>query len=704
MGVKPIRRTYRLETPSPRPVTGRGRPQPLGASRRPEGVNFAVFGRHATAVSLVLFRPRGLRGEIRLDPQRNRTGDVWHVLVEGAPGATLEYAWRFDGPHDTRAGHRFRRTRLLVDPYARVVAGAEAWQQTELDATPGPLERLVRPRRSVLNEDDFDWGDDRPPAIHLADSVIYELHVRGFTRHASSGVPDPGTFRGVIDKIPYLRDLGVTAVELMPVTEFEENLNPRIDPETGKRLWNFWGYDPIGFFALKSSYASTPQGGGPIREFRRMVRALHAAGIEVILDMVFNHTGEGDAAGPTVSLRGLDNAVYYMLDPDSGEYLDFTGCGNTVNCNHPVVRDLIVDALRYWVTEMHVDGFRFDLASILARGTDGAALPDPPLLERIAADPVLAGAKLIAEAWDASGLYQVGAFPHWGRWAEWNGHFRDDVRRFVRGDAGMVPRLATRLAGSSDLYHEVDRGPYHGVNFVTCHDGFTLADLVSYENKHNERNGEGNADGNPVNFSWNCGFEGPSPSPEVNRLRRRQMKNLIALLMMSQGVPMILAGDELGRTQHGNNNAWCHDGPLSWIDWGLLERNRDMFRFVRGMIRFRREYPLLRRREFFEDGTGEVLWHGLHPGRPDWSDEARMLGMQLVDERRRQELLLLAHAAPAGALVELPACRISRRWTRFVDTRLRPPDEIVEQRPRPELPEQRTYPLGAHSLVILVGE
>ncbi|HJZ56435.1 MAG TPA: alpha-amylase family glycosyl hydrolase, partial [Gemmataceae bacterium] len=448
----------------------------------------------------------------------------------------------------------------------------------------------------------YDWGNDFPPLIPLEESVVYELHVRGFTCHPSSGVAHPGTYLGLIEKIPYLKWLGVTAVELMPVFEFDECDCPFTNPQTGERLLNFWGYNPIAFAAPKAAYAATAPVHGQTREFRDMVRALHAAGIEVILDVVFNHTGEGDDRGRTFSFRGLDNELYYLLD-EHGRYLNFSGVGNTVNCNHPVVRDLLMTCLRYWVGDMHVDGFRFDLASVLGRDRRGNVMVEPPVIESITEDGVLADTKLIAEPWDAGGLYQVGRFPFGRRWSEWNGQYRDDVRRFWRGDAGFAPTIASRICGSSDIYQWSGRLPRHSVNFVTCHDGFALWDLVSYDAKHNEANGEGNRDGLNDNYSWNCGAEGPSDDLKLNALRKRQAKNLMTTLMLSQGVPMLLAGDEFLRTQKGNNNAWCQDNDISWVNWKLADENADFLRFTRELIWLRRRHPALRRRRFF---TGEI--------------------------------------------------------------------------------------------------
>ena len=678
----------------------RGHPLPYGSAARRDGVNFSVFSSRATAVTLVLFLP-GEDGpvlELPLDPRTNRTGEVWHVFVEGIdPG--IEYAFRADcQPNPAPNLLRFDADKMLIDPYSKSVAGLETWG--EVAAEKGRLERL----RSRVVDEEFEWGHEHPLEIPLADSIIYELHVRGFTRHPSSGVSHPGTFRGVVEKIPYLKELGITAVELMPVTEFEEGDNPRRNLLTGEPLRNYWGYQPVSFFAPKASYA---RDGGPaqaVREFKEMVKALHEAGIEVILDIVFNHTAEGDERGATFCWRGLDNPTYYLLDPP-GRYLNYSGCGNTMNCNHPVVRFMILAALRYWVTEMHVDGFRFDLASILGRGRDGEVLPNPPILEAIAADPVMAHVKLIAEAWDAAGLYQVGSFPSWGRWAEWNGRYRDEVRRFVRGDAGMSGLLATRLAGSSDLYRGSGRAPWHSINLVTSHDGFTLRDLVSFNAKHNWENGEGNTDGQDDNLSWNCGEEGPSASPDVSARRERQTRNFLTLLFCSQGVPMILAGDEIGRTQRGNNNAYCQDNETSWLDWSMLGTNADLFRFTARLVRFRKAHPSLRRRTFFDDDPEPaVRWHGPGNGEPAWGDGSRALGMHLLASDVDEAIFLMANADAEEQRFTLPSLAVERSWHRFVDTSLAPGEDALE--PGQEAPlarSSRVYTVGPRSVVVLVS-
>ncbi|HVY95141.1 MAG TPA: glycogen debranching protein GlgX [Bryobacteraceae bacterium] len=658
----------------------RGSPLPFGATVLRGGINFSIFSRHATSVTLILFFPGEDEPlvEFPFDPHLNRTGDVWHAFLLGLdPG--IHYAFRMErSPNFSPEIFRFDGRNVLLDPYARALSGSS-------------------PRRAALIDNHFDWEFDQPLNIPLADSVIYEMHVRGFTRHPSSGVSKPGTFAGVIEKIPYLQTLGVTAVELMPIFEFDET------PE--QPCVDYWGYNPISFFAPKASYASEGGDDGAIREFKTMVKRLHAAGIEVIVDAVFNHTAEGDEHGPTYSFRGIDNPIYYMLQPGSGRYLNYSGCGNTLNCNHPVARDLISDVLRYWVTEMHVDGFRFDLASVLGRAQDGSVLSSPPLLEHLALDPVLAQTKLIAEAWDAAGLYQVGTFPAWRRWAEWNGKFRDDIRSFVKGDPGMVSALATRLVGSPDLYASNAREPWHSVNFITCHDGFTLADLVSYNDKHNEANGEQNRDGTTANYSWNCGAEGFSSSAEINALRSRQARNLATLLMLSHGVPMLLAGDEAGRTQRGNNNAWCQDNEISWFDWDLCEQNAGLLRFFRLLIQLRRDHPLLRRGTFASGSQSPVVeWHGVRLHAPDWSSESRSLAMHLHGrpDNRQDHIFLIANAHWDAHAFELPVVA-GWTWRRSIDTSRDTPLEIMDPGKAEVLRNPATYLAGPRSVVVLLG-
>jgi isoamylase len=706
-------------------AVSRGHPLPLGATLKRGGINFAVFSKHATLVTLVLFIPgkEDPVAEFPLDPRFNRTGYTWHVFVGGLdPG--IEYGYRAERqPNDHQHIHRFDVSKILIDPYAKALSGGETWGRP-VDA---PYEHgsrsWVRQRHCLVVDNGFDWGFDQPLNIPLADTIIYELHVRGFTQHKSSGVQHRGTYAGLIEKIPYLNALGVTAVELLPVNEFDETENDRMNALTGEPLLNFWGYHSISFFSPKASYAAKNRNGAQVAEFKSMVKAMHSAGIEVILDVVFNHTGEGDERGPTLSFRGLDNAVYYLLDPATGAYHNYSGCGNTLNCNHPVVRDMILDALRYWVTEMHVDGFRFDLASILGRGQDGSVLANPPLLERIAADPVLGNTKLIAEAWDAAGVYQVGAFPAWGRWAEWNGKFRDHVRRFVKSDPGMVSELASRMMGSPDIYQGNGMGAHHSINFVTCHDGFTLADLVSYNEKHNEANGEEGKDGANDNESWNCGWEGPTPTDNRNNnfgisfeqiegLRRRQVRNLATILLLSRGVPMILAGDEMGRTQLGNNNSYCQDNEISWIDWDLAEKNADLLRFFRLLIAFRKSHLSLRHKSF-TDRPGEpgftVTWHGITPYKPDWSSESRNIAVQISekapeDPSKITDIYISANAYWDRLVLTLPPLTGKRRWFRALDTGLESPDDISEQGDEPCLQDQYMYKIRSRSVVVLVGK
>ncbi len=674
----------------------RGHALPFGATIERGGINFSIYARHATDVILVFFLP-GAEHEIAafpLDNKINRTGDVWHVFVAGLnPG--VEYAYRIDGPKTFP--HCYNADLLLADPYAIALNGRVAWADRRHVNTPF--------RRAILVNKEYDWGFDQPINRPLADSIIYELHVRSFTQDKSSKVKNPGTFRGIIEKIPYLVELGVTAVELLPITEFDELDNDRNNPENGSALRNLWGYHPLSFFAIKSGYAAGKLPGSEINEFKDMVKALHAVGIEVILDVVYNHSGEGDHRGPAYSLKGIDNSTYYMLSGD-GSYMNFSGCGNTINCNQPYVRHFIMDSLRYWVTEMHVDGFRFDLASILGRDQQGNVLDSPPLLEQIAGDPVLASTKLIAEAWDAAGLYQVGSFPNWGRWAEWNGHFRDDIRRFVRGDFGMVGKLANRLAGSSDLY-QFGRDPGHGINFVTSHDGFTLHDLVSYNDKHNWNNGEANCDGDNNNLSWNCGVEGETDNVDINNLRGRQIRNLATLLLLSRGVPMILAGDETGRTQQGNNNSYCQDNNISWLNWQGLAENSGLYRFFRLLIAFRKSHDLLRHDSFtIKDGLGlQIQWHGHQLGQPDWGAGSRSIAAHMFGSTSSgvfPDIYLIANAHSESTEFQLPKSS-NQKWHRFIDTSLPGELAIMDNNALAVLNDQHCYRVMDRSVVVLIS-
>jgi glycogen operon protein len=687
-------------------ATRPGRRYPSGATVEDEGVNFSVFSRHATGAELLLYEharsPEPFQ-IVRLDPDINHTFFSWHVLVVDLPPGT-HYTWRMQGPCDPKgSGWRFDSRVELVDPWARAVNGCN-WDRWERQRTG------VRPHdspRGVVLADDYDWEGDRPLHIPAEEMIIYELHVGGFTRHDSSGVRFPGTFAGVVEKIPYLKALGITHVELMPVMAFDEQDVP--EPVWDQGLTNYWGYSTYSFFSPHPGYCIAPREGTHRSEFRDMVKALHRAGIGVILDVVFNHTAEGGAGGPAMNFKGFGNETFYMLDEiDKSIYLEFTGCGNTVNANHPFVSRFILDCLEYWVREMHVDGFRFDLASALARDENGHPMPNPPLLWGIELSDVLARTEIIAEAWDAAGLYQVGTFPGY-RWMEWNGRYRDSLRRFVRGDPGIVGEVASRISGSSDLYQANLRLPINSVNFITCHDGFTLWDLVSYEQKHNQANGEGNRDGCNHGLSWNCGVEGEARDPQILALRRRQAKNFLALLFLSQGVPMLLAGDEVLRTQGGNNNAWCQNSPTAWFDWRLLERNADILRFVCEMIALRRRHPALKRRRFLTGrpvgGTDrpDIAWHGLELGDPQWNDpECRTLAFTLAGIADGEEdLHVLLNMSDEPRLFELP--RLSaRRWHLAVETHRPTPEDIAVP------PEQRpvtatSHPVCERSLVVLEG-
>jgi len=654
-------------------IRKRGYPLPGGVSRLEEGINFTIFSRHATSVTLVVDHwPKGakrpIRLEFKLDPSENRTGDMWHILL-ATHQQNFNYGYRINGPSNpTGKGLIYDDEKILIDPYCRALLPRTWGEIAEYGQK--PCCRIITP--------DFDWQKDRPLKTPLSETIIYELHVRGFTNDISSGVAAPGSFLGIIEKIPYLKDLGITAVELMPVTEFDENDILFQDPNTGKRLKNFWGYNPVSFFAVNSGYAHDPL--RAIDEFKSMVLALHQAGIEVYLDMVYNHTGEGGYEGITSSFRGIDNTIYYLLDKEKN-YLNFSGCGNTVNCNHPVVRHLIRDSLRYWVTEMHIDGFRFDLASILGRDQQGNVLPNPPMIDAIGEDPVLRDTKMIAEAWDAAGMYQVGSFSKDPRWAEWNGRFRDDVRAFMIGKEDTVTHLATRIAGSSDLYQSSGRGPLCSINFLTSHDGFTLRDLVSFDQKHNQANGENNRDGDNHNISWNTGIEGLDCSAPIQRLRLRRLKTFTVLLLFSQGIPMICAGDEFGRTQNGNNNAWCQDNRTSWLDWSLLKKNQGFHRFFKACIALRKKHPLFRREDFFHQAdmvsdthqVQEITWQYLNPGEQNWATNCHGLAflLQATTVKKASSdffVMLNGNRDQTLSFSVPPPQKKGRTWYKIIDT------------------------------------
>jgi glycogen operon protein len=684
-----------------------GKPFPFGATLVPGGVNFSVFSRHATSCVLVLFKKNEREPMVEIPfPDSFRIGNVFCMVVFNLDCENIEYGFRMDGPFDPGNGHRFDKSKVLLDPYAKAVGGRSVWGDPPDWNNPFPY-------RSRLVFEDFDWEDDRPLEIPIEDLVIYETHIRSFTCHPSSGVKHPGMYAGIAEKIPYLKDLGINCVELMPVYEFDEFENSRRNPVTGETLYNYWGYSTVGFFAPKAGYAASGRFGMQVDEFKNLVKQLHAGGIEIILDVVFNHTAEGNEQGPTISFRGIDNQTYYMLTPE-GYYFNFSGCGNTLNCNNPIVRNMVLDCLRYWASEYHVDGFRFDLAAILGRDPSGAPLPNPPLLETLAFDPVLGRCKLIAEAWDAGGLYQVGSFPAYGRWAEWNGKYRDDVRRFIKGDAGTAGGAAQRIQGSPDLYDANGRGPTASINFITCHDGFTLRDLFSYNGKHNDANGERNQDGANDNYSWNCGEEGETANAEVNALRQRLTKNAVTVLMLSQGVPMLLMGDEVGRSQQGNNNAYCHDNEMNWMDWGFQATNAGILRFVKNMIAFRKAHPILRARDYLckrpfnGEGYPALTWHGVRAWNADFSSGSRILAFMYCDARGGTASGSAVYAAMNSYWETLPfeppPPLGAQKWHVAVNTFMSSPADIYEPGGEPMVENQGQILVGPRSVVVLISK
>ncbi len=663
------------------------------------GVRFVVFSRSATEMRLLLYdeiddlEPAQV---IEFDARSDRWGDIWSVFIKGLKPGQL-YHFQANGPWNPENGHRFDPQARLIDPYAKALAGT--YQV-------GP-DNLVRPPKCVVVDDYFDWDGDRHLKRELSESVIYEMHIRGFTKHPSSNVENPGTYLGVIEKIPYLKSLGVTAVELMPVHEF-----PMLHYDgTAGVHQNYWGYDPMAFFAPHRGYATDCTPGAQVNEFKRMVKALHAAGIEVILDVVFNHTCEGNERGPTLSFKGLENNIYYMLENDRQLYKNFSGCGNTVNGNHPIVRELIFHCLRHWVHNYHIDGFRFDLASILSRDRNGELVSNPPLVELIGEDPMLRDTKIIAEAWDAAGAYQVGSFGGL-RWAEWNGRFRDDVRGYWNGEMGSRNAFSTRLSGSSDLYGSDGRAPYCSINFVTSHDGFTLNDLVSYNDKHNLANGEDNRDGDNHNFSNNFGVEGPTSNQEIESLRLRQIKNFWVTTLLSQGVPMIVAGDEFRRTQQGNNNAYCQDNEISWLDWNLCEENEGLLRFCRELIKFRLNQPTVRQTKFLSGGPHEqgllpdVSWFDQHGVSIDWQGNFLPLTSLLTAptlESSGDDIILMCN--PTGNPIDFRVPRIAshKRWQLFVDSAADSPRDLFTNRDGPRINVSAAIQLVSHSLKVLIA-
>ena len=685
-------------------VTDAGSAHPLGITVYPHGVNFSMFSQDATEVDLLLFdHPAAVEPVqvIRLDPFRNKTFHFWHVFVRDCGPGTF-YAFRVDGPMDVASGRRFNSNKVLIGLYARGIC-RHLWKRA--DAV-GPQDNLATSMRcAIVDASRYDWEGDRPLGRPIHETIIYELHVGGFTRSPTSGVQHPGTFKGLIDKIPYLQSLGVTAVELLPVFEFDDSdvsLNP-----AGEVIRNYWGYSTVGFFSPHSGYCVDGTGASHADEFRDLVKALHKAGLEIILDVVFNHTDEGDEHGPTESFRGFDNRTFYVLDADDpSTYANYSGVGNTFNANHPLSQKFIVDCLRYWVEEMHVDGFRFDEGSILARGEDGAPLVHPPVIWQIELDDALAETKMIAEAWDAAGLYQVGHFPG-DRWAEWNGQYRDDVRGFLRGEPGLTGPIAARLGGSADIYQARGQTPENSVNFVTVHDGFTLNDLVSYDRKHNEANGEANRDGIDRNLSWNCGVEGPTTDTAIEALRARQIRNAVTILLLSRGVPMLLAGDEIRRTQGGNNNAYNQDNPTSWVDWTGVESNEDVLRFLRRMIAFRKAHPALSRPCFYtgqtnERGMADIVWHGTRLNSPGFdSPDGRALACTIAGFGGDADLHVMMNMFWEPLTFDVPVDP-RRSWRRAIDTFAeRPADTTNAGEETPVV--GATCTVQARSIVVLLG-
>lgn len=666
----------------------------FGAVAIPGGVNFTIHTHGATSCELLLFHRKAEEPYAVIPfPESYRIGFCYSMIVFDLDIEEFEYAYRLDGPYDEKKGLRFDKNKILLDPYARAVTGQSQW---------GHVNNAQHGYRARVVQSNFDWGDQRHHSIPMEDLIIYELHVRGFTMDESSGVKHHGTFEGLREKIPYLKELGINAVELMPIFEFDEMRDVRLIDEN--ELIDFWGYNPVSFYAPNTSYCSSMEYNREGLELKTLIKDLHDNGIEVILDVVFNHTAEGNEFGPCFSFKGFDNNIYYMLTPD-GHYYNFSGCGNTLNCNHPVVRDMILECLRYWVIEYRVDGFRFDLASILGRNDDGTPLSQPPLLRSLAFDSILGNVKLIAEAWDAGGLYQVGSFPSWKRWAEWNGRYRDDMRRFLKGDDFLARTAAARITGSPDLYDPAYRGGNASINFLTCHDGFTLYDLYSYNQKHNEANGWGNTDGADDNNSWNCGVEGETDDPAILALRKRLMKNACAILLCSRGTPMFLSGDEFADTRYGNNNPYCQDNLISWLDWSLLKKNKDLFDFFQYMIRFRKDHPVIRKDlEPSYLGVPAMSTHGLTPDETNFSGDSHVVCVRFAgynETTQKEDLVYLAvNSGWFPVTLTLPELPEHYKWKVAVNTG-DPKCQFFHKNSMPTV-ESKIF-LGERSVIIFVA-
>ncbi|MEL3908923.1 MAG: glycogen debranching protein GlgX [Treponemataceae bacterium] len=701
-----------------------GSPSPLGATPYESGVNFAIFSRNATAINIDFFENEddNLAFEsYSFDRKKNKTGDIWHVFVKNLKPNSL-YLYRVDGPFAPIEGHRFNPHNYILDPYAKGVTNSSISLDEGLQTPPPNIDgdlffsthtcARYFPKCVVIDDEEFDWQGDKPLNHPINKTIIYEAHVKGLT-YAKPDLKYNGTYKGIIEIIPYLKELGITSLELLPVQEFDENENTRTNPRTGEKLKNYWGYSTIAFFAPKVRYAHDKYRSGPINEFKEMVRELHKAGIEVILDIVFNHTAEGNGFGPTYSFKGLDNSIYYILENEKRYYKNFSGCGNTVNSSHPVVQNFIMDCLHYWVVDMHVDGFRFDLASILGRDKQGNLMENAPTIERICEDPILQNTKIIAEAWDAGDAYQVGAFP--GRWAEWNDRFRNDVRLFWRGDIANFQKFATRITGSSDIYASAGRKPTSSVNFVTSHDGFTLYDLLSYNEKHNEENGENNTDGDNNNYSFNHGFEGKTENPEIEAIRFQKAKNLMLTLLLSIGTPMISMGDEVLRTQGGNNNPYCQDNEVSWFNWNFSKKQRDFLNFITKLINFRKRHPVFMRSEFFtgakvKDSVSDIEWYNVEGKYPDWTKSCHFIACFLnglaatqLSEQDANDFYLMINSSSQDVTATIPLPHCKKTWHRLVDTSIVGEKSFLLETDAQKLKTNK-YVVLANSFVVLINK
>lgn len=687
--------------------TSKGKAHPLGATPFNDGINFSIFSENATEIELLLFENHDDLEPfqiIKFDNLINRTFHFWHIFVKDLKPGT-QYAYRINGPQDRSQGHRFNKNKVLLDPYSRGNTNT-LWDRVAACHDDDNLHNSMR--SVVIDWKNYDWSGDVKINKELKDSIIYEMHVGGFTKGEGSKVKFPGTFKGVVEKIPYLKELGITAVELLPVFEFDSKEILKIKDD-GAVLKNYWGYSTFSFFAPHAAYCSNPETGSHLDEFRDMVKSLHQAGIEVILDVVFNHSNEGNHQGPTINFKGIDNSIFYYLSPEAREfYFDYSGCGNTLSCNHPFMEKFIEDCLSFWVEEMHVDGFRFDEGSILSRGEDGSPLKHPPLLWSLELSDTFAETKLIAEAWDAAGLYQIGNFPGY-RWSEWNGKYRDAIRRFNKGDSGMIGEVATRIAGNADLYMNSSHKPTNSINFIACHDGMTIWDLVSFNQKNNWENGENNNDGIDDNLSWNSGFEGNTDDTNIIKFRKQRIKNFFVILMLSNGVPMLLSGDEVGKSQNGNNNVYCQDNQLGWFDWSLVEKNKDLLNFFIKMVEFRKNNNSLRRGEFYngsinEIGLADISWHGCKLNQPGWEDSfSKALAFTIGSFSPNQpDIHVMMNMHYESLEFEIPNGE-SILWKRFVDTSLTDGEDICSDKKKQQT-IQEDYNVNPYSVVILIND